>query len=100
MLSSTNQTRRAELVAISENLNAWKTMVRKEKAIYHTMNLANYDAGRKCLITEGWCPSFDIPSIQFALKEATVSFKQRNNYIRPLLLNSPFFFATTIIIVL
>ncbi|KAI8098874.1 V-type ATPase, V0 complex, 116kDa subunit family [Halteromyces radiatus] len=71
VLSNTNQTRRAELITISENLNAWTIMVRKEKAIYHTMNLFNYDAGRKCLIAEGWCPSFDIPSIQYALKEAT-----------------------------
>ncbi|SAM02848.1 hypothetical protein [Absidia glauca] len=71
ILSNTNQSIRAELVTISENLNAWTTMVRKEKAIYHTMNLASYDAGRKCLIAEGWCPSYDIPSVRSALKEAT-----------------------------
>ncbi|KAI8337465.1 V-type ATPase, V0 complex, 116kDa subunit family [Chlamydoabsidia padenii] len=71
VLSNTNQTRRAELITISENLNAWTIMVRKEKAIYHTMNLASYDAGRKCLIAEGWCPTFDIPSVRLSLKEAT-----------------------------
>ncbi|ORX53186.1 V0/A0 complex, 116-kDa subunit of ATPase [Hesseltinella vesiculosa] len=71
VLGTTNQTRRAELAAIAEHLNAWLTITRKEKAIYHTMNLFNYDAGRKCLIAEGWCPSFDIPLIQQTLKDAT-----------------------------
>lgn len=58
---------------ISENLNAWTTIVRKEKAIYDTMNLFNYDSSRKCLIAEGWCPSYDMPLIQQALKNATVN---------------------------
>ncbi|KAI8062149.1 V-type ATPase, V0 complex, 116kDa subunit family [Gongronella butleri] len=71
VLSTTNQTRRAELIVIAEHLNSWLTITRKEKAIYHTMNLFNYDAGRKCLIAEGWCPSYDIPLIQQTLKDAT-----------------------------
>ena len=49
-------------------------MVRKEKAIYHTMNFFNYDVNRKCLIAEGWCASNDISIIQHALKNATVRF--------------------------
>ncbi|ORY99322.1 V-type ATPase, V0 complex, 116kDa subunit family [Syncephalastrum racemosum] len=73
VLSNTSQTRRAELLKIAENLTAWTTVVRKEKAIYHTMNLFNYDVNRKCLIAEGWCPKNDIPIIQHALKTATES---------------------------
>ncbi|KAG1065127.1 hypothetical protein G6F42_026881 [Rhizopus arrhizus] len=53
VLSTTNQTRRSELLKVSENVTAWTTIVRKEKAIYHTMNLFNYDVNRKCLIAEG-----------------------------------------------
>ncbi|GAA5798541.1 V-type ATPase, V0 complex, 116kDa subunit family [Helicostylum pulchrum] len=71
VLSTTNQARRSELLKVSENLTAWTTIVRKEKAIYHTMNLFNYDANRKCLIAEGWCPTNDMPLVQQALKEAT-----------------------------
>ena len=72
-MSTTNQTRRSELLKVSENVTAWTTIVRKEKAIYHTMNLFNYDVNRKCLIAEGWCPTNDIALVQQALKEATVS---------------------------
>jgi V-type H+-transporting ATPase subunit a len=58
---------------IAENLAAWTTIVRKEKAVYHTMNLFDYDIGRKCLVAEGWCATNDIPLVQHALKKATVS---------------------------
>ncbi|OBZ86219.1 V-type proton ATPase subunit a [Choanephora cucurbitarum] len=71
VLSTTNQTRRSELLKISENVAAWTTIVRKEKAIYHTMNLFNYDVNRKCLIAEGWCPKNDIALVQQSLKDAT-----------------------------
>ncbi|KAI8059454.1 V-type ATPase, V0 complex, 116kDa subunit family [Gongronella butleri] len=73
VLSNTSQTRRSELLDIAENLAAWTTIVRKEKAVYHTMNLFNYDINRKCLIAEGWCATNDIPLIQHSLKEATES---------------------------
>ncbi|KAI8370412.1 V-type ATPase, V0 complex, 116kDa subunit family [Radiomyces spectabilis] len=71
ILSNTSQMRRMELLKVAENLTAWFTLVRKEKAIYHTLNLFNYDANRKCLIGEGWCAKNDILVIQRALKDAT-----------------------------
>jgi len=70
---NTGSTCRAELVAIGESLLSWKDLVRKEKAVYETLNLFNYDVGRKTLIAEGWCPTHDIKMIQFALRHATVS---------------------------
>ncbi|KAJ2688047.1 H(+)-transporting V0 sector ATPase subunit a, partial [Coemansia spiralis] len=60
-----------ELTSVSEQINTWFTVVRKEKAIYHTLNLFNYDANRNCLIAEGWCATNDIPAIQSALHLAT-----------------------------
>ncbi|KAG9320396.1 hypothetical protein KVV02_005214 [Mortierella alpina] len=71
VLINTTQTRRLELMRISENLTAWMTTVRKEKATYHTMNHFNYDANRKCLIAEGWCPTNEINTVQAALREVT-----------------------------
>jgi V-type H+-transporting ATPase subunit a len=73
VLNQTKQARRNELLKVSDHFTAWYTTVRKEKAIYHTMNLFNYDVNRKCLIAEGWCPKLDVPIIRIALKTATES---------------------------
>ncbi|ORY01540.1 V0/A0 complex, 116-kDa subunit of ATPase [Basidiobolus meristosporus CBS 931.73] len=73
ILENTNQTRRSELELIARNLSEWMTLVKKEKAIYHVMNLFNYDQNRRCLIAEGWCPTNDIPSAQLSLREAAES---------------------------
>ncbi|KDQ18566.1 hypothetical protein BOTBODRAFT_28956 [Botryobasidium botryosum FD-172 SS1] len=71
VLYSTGMTRRAELAKIAESIASWKEVVTKEKAIYSTLNLFNYDSRRKTLIAEGWCPTRDIVDIQSALKHAT-----------------------------
>ncbi len=73
VLYNTGQTRRVELAKMAEGLMAWKDAVSKEKAVYQTMNLLSYDARRKTLVAEGWCPTRDIGAIQLALRRATVS---------------------------
>ncbi|KAI7868347.1 V-type ATPase, V0 complex, 116kDa subunit family [Spinellus fusiger] len=70
VLFTTKSTRVSELTKISENLAAWSTIVRKEKGIYHTMNLFNHDTQGKGSIAEGWCPTNDIPLIRKTLKDA------------------------------
>ncbi len=72
VLYNTGQTRRVELGRIAEGLMAWKDAVGKEKAVYQTMNLLSYDARRKTLVGEGWCPTRDITAIHLALRRATV----------------------------
>jgi V-type H+-transporting ATPase subunit a len=72
VLYNTGLSRRAALVNIGESLASWQDVVRKEKMIYETLNLFNYDARRKTLIAEGWCPTRDITTIQLALRHATV----------------------------
>jgi len=62
--------RTASLSAIAEELNGWFVKVRKEKAIYHTMNLFNFDIGRKCLIAEGWVPTRSLDAVNMALRRA------------------------------
>lgn len=73
-LYNTGNTRRMELVTVGESLASWQDVVKKEKAIYETLNFLNYDTRRKTLIAEGWCPTRDIPMIQVALRHATVCF--------------------------
>ncbi|KAG6873289.1 hypothetical protein C0995_000724 [Termitomyces sp. Mi166 len=71
VLYNTGLNRRAELVKLGENLRSWQDVVRKEKMIYETLNLFNYDVRRKTLIAEAWVPTRDITNIQIALRHAT-----------------------------
>jgi V-type H+-transporting ATPase subunit a len=71
VLYSTSATRRTELVKIAETLSAWADVVRKEKMIYGTMNLFKFEASRKTLIAEGWCPSSGIGALHLALQRAS-----------------------------
>lgn len=48
-------------------------MVRKMKAIYHTLNLFNMDVTKKCLIGECWVPLNDVPFIRQTLADGGVS---------------------------
>jgi len=55
---------------IGHNLELWTVMVRREKAVYHTLNMLSIDVTRKCLVAEGWCPVSAKPKIQDALQRA------------------------------
>lgn len=70
VLQNTRQTAHSELRYLAANLQNWMVTVRKEKAIYQTMNLFNYDSNRKCLIAEGWCPTNDLHKVQNVLRDA------------------------------
>lgn len=72
MLQRSHEQRRGVLVGVADRLPVWKAKILKEKAIYHTMNMFNYDIGRKCLIAEGWCPITSSDDIQLALRRASV----------------------------
>jgi len=85
VLYNTGLNRRSELLTIGENLTRWQDVVRKEKAIYETMNLFNYDVRRKTLVAEGWCPTRDMTMVQLALRHATV----RQQHVDAFIIHTP-----------
>ncbi|KAJ4914025.1 V-type proton ATPase subunit a3 [Raphanus sativus] len=60
------------LQTIGDKFELWNLKVRKEKAIYHTLNMLSLDVTKKCLVAEGWSPVFASNEIQNALKRAAV----------------------------
>ncbi|CAI9103744.1 OLC1v1002283C2 [Oldenlandia corymbosa var. corymbosa] len=59
------------LQSIGEQFEKWNLLVRKEKSIYHTLNMLSFDVTKKCLVAEGWSPIFAAKQIQDALQRAT-----------------------------
>ncbi|XP_010446444.1 PREDICTED: V-type proton ATPase subunit a3 isoform X1 [Camelina sativa] len=60
------------LQTIGDKFELWNLKVRKEKAIYHTLNMLSLDVTKKCLVAEGWSPVFASNEIQDALQRAAV----------------------------
>ncbi|KAL6043534.1 V-type proton ATPase subunit a [Balamuthia mandrillaris] len=83
VIARSTEHRRRRLLDIATHLESWKIKVTKEKSIYHTMNLFNYDTGRKCLIAEGWCPMSATEDIHAALRRAN----ERSGALVPSILN-------------
>ncbi|CAL0324224.1 unnamed protein product [Lupinus luteus] len=63
--------RNKALASIGVHLAKWMSMVRREKAVYDTLNMLNFDVTKKCLVGEGWCPIFGKTQIQEALQRAS-----------------------------
>ncbi|XP_074358588.1 V-type proton ATPase subunit a1-like isoform X1 [Apium graveolens] len=59
------------LTSINFYLTKWLIMVKREKAVFDTLNMLNFDVTKKCLVGEGWCPIFAKVQIQEALRRAT-----------------------------
>jgi len=59
------------LIKAARSIKVWFVKVRKIKAIYHTLDMFNYDVTQKCLIAECWCAVNDLPKIRYALQAAT-----------------------------
>jgi V-type H+-transporting ATPase subunit a len=69
VLRNTKQTLDAELTQIARSLAAWMVIIKKEKAVFQTLNLFSYDHARKTLIAEAWCPSNSLPIIKSTLHD-------------------------------
>lgn len=58
--------------------------VRKEKAVYDTLNMLNFDVTKKCLVGEGWCPIFAIPQVLYFIFVHLLVLKiNKHNCVNP-----------------
>lgn len=57
------------LSKISVNLPRWKERVHKEKAIFHTLNLFNYDI-KGSVVAIGWCAEKNVENVKREMEEA------------------------------
>lgn len=73
VLNQTFDHRQRVLVSVSKDLPRWRIMVKKMKAIYHTLNCFNMDVSKKCLIGECWVSTIDLPSVQKALSDGSAA---------------------------
>ncbi|XP_034185654.1 V-type ATPase subunit a family protein Vha100-2 isoform X2 [Osmia lignaria lignaria] len=71
VLNQTHDHRQRVLHNVAKELPNWMIMVRKMKAIYHTMNLFNMDVSKKCLIGECWVPVADLGIVRNCLTEGS-----------------------------
>lgn len=54
-------------------LPPWQVQIRKMKAVYLALNQCSVSPTYKCLIAEAWCATRDLPALQQALQDSSVS---------------------------
>ena len=69
VLRNTKNTLDAELTQIARSLAAWMIVIKKEKAVYSTLNMCSYDQARKTLIAEAWCPTNSLATVRSTLQD-------------------------------
>lgn len=70
-IESGTRRRATVLEDIARHLNSWITIVRREKAVYNTMNMLSVDVSRQALVGEAWAPMDAALAIQQSLQRAT-----------------------------
>jgi len=88
-LKSTNEAgerrRGAMLSEVVSHLDRWITMVRREKAIFNTLNKLSVDVTSKVLIGEAWLPAVAVSRVQETLDHAaSKSATQLRAILQPL----------------
>ena len=56
--------------SIAANLEGWTREVKRETAVYHTLNKLSMDVTRKVLVAEAWVPTNAKARVQEALQSA------------------------------
>jgi V-type H+-transporting ATPase subunit a len=97
-IESGNRRRDGVLEDIARHLNSWITIVRREKAVYNTMNMLSVDISRQALVGEAWAPVDAHELIKSSLQRATdVANASVGTVFQPLSTHSqpPTYFKTT-----
>ncbi|XP_061191407.1 V-type proton ATPase 116 kDa subunit a1-like isoform X2 [Saccostrea echinata] len=71
VLHQTEDHRKRVLMSAQKEIRPWIIKVKKIKAIYHTLNMCNFDVSHNSLIAECWTPVSGLEEIQRALKHGT-----------------------------
>ena len=64
---------RALLLRVHHDWDGWMGVVRREKAVYHTLNKFSIDVTSKCLVAQGWIPTANRDDVVSALKQAALT---------------------------
>lgn len=67
VIETTERHRQDILDDVAAQLPLWDEKVRREKAIFHTLNLLNFDMSNSLFIAEIWCPSSSTDEVRAAL---------------------------------
>lgn len=71
VLNQTRATLNVELNLVAESIEMWATTIKKEKAVYATLNMFDFDHTRRLLIAEGWVPTSEISTVKMAMRDVT-----------------------------
>jgi V-type H+-transporting ATPase subunit a len=67
VIDTTAAARTGSLRDVAGSLPVWVDKVVREKAIYHTLNMLNYDTSNALFIAEVWTPTFALADVNAAL---------------------------------
>lgn len=67
VINQTKDQRQRVLLSVAKEVPKWEIIVKKIKAIYHTMNMFSVDVSKKCLFGEAWVPTENLQDVKQAL---------------------------------
>ena len=67
VISVSMSQRRSLLQGVASELALWDEKIRREKAVYHHLNMLNYDTSNSLFIADVWTPTYAIPDVRASL---------------------------------
>jgi V-type H+-transporting ATPase subunit a len=85
VIETSTVARLGSLTEVAEQIPVWSDKIRREKAIYHTLNLLNFESSNALFIAEVWAPSFALEDLKTALEKGRkISHAQVRSVVEPL----------------